>query len=282
VGITGDTGKDWYYTVNGTTIVQDAAATAIPITSKINVLYLPRRTDTLHGDGATNPIRLYTTKPITFVSTITLNGGAALNIGILGSDDPALKDWLYTPNGTTIQQGTGGATLLLADNLLIDYEPVTGFVMKENTAEQTYRASIEGGSGIHESYDNAIAGGTEDDAIALCAELLAKYGVSNPGSGRQDVRELPFRVNTAIEPTAVAFRPGKRVAVNRASIGVVGNMLVSSVNISELPSTYEIVFDVRLTRDRFIPDWEPFYDQALSVGAGGGGSSDISGGVSQY
>lgn len=148
----------------------------------------------------------------------------------------------------------------------------TDYVTAQDTAEQTARAALEGGSGIHEAVEPAIADGTIQHAQTLATALIRRYGKSVPGATREDVREIIFKVNNSREPTADDFRLGARINVILTSRNITGSYIISALTLTTRGNAGAInIWEARITRDEYQPGWEERFGPALGlIGIGSG------------
>lgn len=109
-------------------------------------------------------------------------------------------------------------TYLMMDGL-------NGFVTDEDPSAIAARNAIEGGSGLWESVENATDIETREQAEALAAALLERYG------GDDMPQEISFETDTP------GWRPGQKVTVDYGRPLVSGDFLVTEVSIREISAS---------------------------------------------
>ncbi len=165
------------------------------------------------GDGVRRIFRLAT--PIKEVTSISV-GGTEKTVGIYQDGAETGSQWYYTPGDHWIYQDPGETVVGSGVSFFVSYKPI-GFdsVYVEDTAEQSARAAVEGGSGKYVKFvtDTNILTDTAGQSTAEAA--LQRY--------KTIATELRYRAMTP------GLLPGQLQTVNFPLQGLTGTYLINEV-----------------------------------------------------
>jgi len=180
------------------------------------------RIETFLGDGAAMTFAL--AYPVAYKPThITIDGGADLDVGLLGVDTG--KDWYWAYDSNIISQDDGGTPLSAIEVLAVTYEGMMDIVTRvQNGEEVTLREGIEGGSGYYEAVeqDSELIG--KDLTIERASALVRRYGL------------MPVEVT--FETDSDGLRAGQCIDIDITSHDIDGQYLITKVKGNDVDSKF--------------------------------------------
>ncbi|MBO8169959.1 MAG: hypothetical protein H0Z35_12365 [Thermoanaerobacteraceae bacterium] len=207
------------------------------------------RTESFKGDGAT---RTFTVAlPIAKAPTITVNGvEQSVGIGQVESG----KQWYWNEGEKTFYQDYNEPVLTSTDTVEITYQgyfPI--MVVADEESAQAERKSIEGGTGIYESVEEAANINSGDAAMEYAMGKLRRYAKIS--------EILTFNTFEA------GLKPGQLLSVNLPSYGLSGEFLISRVTITD-PGRADgaLNYYVEALSGEAVGSWTSFFKKIIQQG----------------
>ncbi len=199
------------------------------------------QTRTYKGDGETQVFNV--DLPIAKEPTITVDS-VAKTVGIRGLETG--YDWYWQKNDKSISQDDNGTKLTTSNTLSVVYQgyyPI--IVVAEDPEEVEARKTIEGGTGYYESIEEKLSIDTKDSALEYTNGLLRRFA------------NIEMEVEFS---TFTKYEAGQLVSVNLPKHSINENMLVSSVDLSDIGAYDErLQYRVRLVSGESFGGWVNFF-----------------------
>lgn len=182
-------------------------------------------------------------KPAIFINDIEIDPN---DIGINGLDRD--KKWYWNKNKKEIVQDDAEGLLISTDKLEITYNGLVPILCKvDNDIEIASRQSVEGGTGIYESFEKNIALSDKRAAIKYAEGLLNKYD------------EIPEILNLRTQSYRSA---GTIININSTSYGKNEDYLIESVVISE--ESGQVYYEMVLLSGESFGSWVEFFRKMIT------------------
>jgi hypothetical protein len=181
--------------------------------------------------------------PLAKEPSIIVNGTtvSTSDVGINGLESG--KKWYWNKNDRVIVHDASETTLSGTDSLAVTYTGLIKIVVQaDNSSQQTSRASVEGGSGIYEAIEDVASIDDRQAALDYANGLLRKYA------------NIPEIISIR---TQSFRRAGQLVNITYANMGISGQYLIESVEISERQG--QIFYNLRCLSGESLGSWVEFF-----------------------
>jgi hypothetical protein len=178
-------------------------------------------------------------KPTIKINTVAVSDS---DVGILGLDDG--KEWYWNKGSNNVVQDTTETVLSDTDTITVSYQGLKSIIAKvENLAEQSERATLEGGSGIYERLDNKRDMDDRDAIFDYADGLIQRYG------------EITKQV---VIESRVLRKAGDIIPVTSANLDYTDTMLVTNVSGRDVGNN-EMRYTITAVSGEDIGDWVEFF-----------------------